>query len=275
MILGITQDGGYPQVGCNLSCCINLNVQERFVSSAAIIDHDSRSYWLLDITPDFRFQVKLLTNYVDSLVPRGIFITHAHSGHYTGLIDFGKEVLNTFKIPIYVMNKMYSFLHENKPWMNLIKQNNIELHKMDNHQKINICDELMISPFMVSHRSEISETVGFKIEGNSKSIIYLPDIDDWIDFELISYIRNNNILFIDGTFFDKNEVSFRNINKIPHPSIKSTMSLVKNMLREYKERIFFIHLNHTNDALREDSEIYKIIMKKGFNIANQGKKINL
>ena len=33
----------------------------------------------------------------------GVFITHAHYGHYIGILELGLEVLNTLNIPVYVI----------------------------------------------------------------------------------------------------------------------------------------------------------------------------
>ena len=42
--------------------------------------------------------------------PKGIFLTHAHIGHYSGLIHLGKEALGAKGISVYAMPKMSFFL---------------------------------------------------------------------------------------------------------------------------------------------------------------------
>ena len=111
-ILGTLQDGGYPQPGCELKCCNGIIKKERFVSCLSIIDSIKNKFWLIDITPDFRDQIQIVNDKVNRIIPDGIFITHAHSGHYLGLLELGLEVMNADAIPAYVMPKMKCFLEE-------------------------------------------------------------------------------------------------------------------------------------------------------------------
>ena len=39
----------------------------------------------------------------------GVFLTHAHIGHYTGLMNFGNEAMGTKELPVFCMPKMKSF----------------------------------------------------------------------------------------------------------------------------------------------------------------------
>ena len=239
------------------------------------MDHIDKSYYLLDITPEFKYQIMILKDYVNKYTPKGIFITHAHSGHYTGLIELGKEVMNTKNIPIHVMPKMYEFLYTNNPWKNLSTQNNIKLKLIKSGCLYELNKDLFIKPFSVNHRNEISETVGFNIYGNQNSIIFLPDIDDWNSFPLEDVIKSNDYLFLDGTFYDENEIFNRDLSKIPHPFISDTIKFLDKLNYKDKKKINFIHLNHTNDALRENSMIHKRIIQKGFGIANEGQIVRI
>jgi pyrroloquinoline quinone biosynthesis protein B len=37
-----------------------------------------------------------------------------------------------------------------------------------------------------------------------------------------------------------------------------------------KDKIYFIHLNHTNPVLNKNSKEYKSVISKGFNVAETG-----
>ena len=63
------------------------------------------------------------------------------------------------------------------------------------------------------------------------------------------------------------------MSKIPHPFIIETMSLFKNS--DKKDSIYFIHLNHTNPALNENSNEYINILEKGFKVTKFGEKYRL
>ena len=127
IVLGIAQDGGVPHASCSKSCCINRwdkPEKKVMVTSLGIVDPNTNETWMIDATPDFPKQFELLTqNNQEKL--KGIFLTHAHMGHYTGLMHFGREVMGTDKIPVYCMPRMGEFLKSNGPWSQLVKLENI------------------------------------------------------------------------------------------------------------------------------------------------------
>ena len=270
-VLGTSQDGGYPQVGCSEPCCNiawNNDSSIRFPSCLAFVNPSIKKYWLFDVTPEVKAQVRMLESYECSLA--GVFITHAHIGHYMGIINFGLEVMNLSSIPIYVMPKMKSFLETNSIMNQLIINENIELIELSDEDYCHV-DGAMIKPFNVPHRNELSETVGFEIKGNKKTIIYLPDIDSWDGWmdNLLALIDLSDVLFLDGTFFSKSELKVRDISKIPHPAIIDTMDKLSGLDLDLKKKIHFIHFNHTNDVLRDESEAAKNVIDNGFLLSKE------
>ena len=270
-VLGTAQDGGYPHAGCKKSCCAvawNNSLLHRLPSSIAAIDEDNNKFYLFDITPNIKQQLHFLDKYNCELA--GVFITHAHIGHYLGLMDLGLEIMNTNDIPIHVMPRMKNFIINNEPMNQLIDNNNIKLIDMIDNKTI-IFDNLSVIPFNVPHRNELSETVGFRLLSSNKSVIYLPDIDDWNSWNvnLDEFVMDNDILFLDGTFYKKSEVQSRDISKIPHPDITDTMSRLSGLSNKYRQRVHFIHLNHTNDVLREKSDAFNDVINQGFSLTKE------
>ena len=226
MVLGSAQDGGYPHIGCRKECCKSIWLdlsKRRLVASFAIIDTSFNCCWIIDASPDIRYQLNMISDFLN--IPetpeiKGIFLTHAHTGHYSGLLDLGKEALNLSNVPLYVMPEMSDFIKANKAFNFLISSKNIYLEVIKENQIINLVGNVSISSFLVPHRNEMSETVGYKVKSNQKSIIYLPDIDSWEKWSknINDIVNDNNYLFIDGTFYTKSEILNRDINTIPHPS---------------------------------------------------------
>ena len=276
-ILGITQDGGYPHAGCKKDCCLNLwdsTQKKELIASIAIIDHSSKNFWLIDITPDFKNQFNMISsNYSLS----GIFLTHAHLGHYIGLLELGKEVMNLTDIPVYSMPRMKSFIENNSPINFLIENNNIRSLGLSSGKLVMLNRQISVIPFLVPHRNELSETVGYKIKSKNKNIIYLPDIDSWdnMDEDIMDLILDNDALFIDGTFYDNNELLNRDMSKIPHPTIKDSFKKFKFLDKNERKKIFFTHLNHTNNLLRQDSKEFNEVLMNGYNIAKTNQSIDL
>ena len=273
IVLGIAQDGGAPHAGCIKECCEekwNNPTKHARVSSIGIVDPVTEESWIIDATPDFALQLTALDNQLS-----GIFLTHAHIGHYTGLMHLGREVMGAKEVTVYAMPRMKTFLESNGPWNQLVALNNISINEINDNVKITLNERLSITPFLVPHRDEYSETVGYKVEGPNKSLVFIPDIDKWQkwDQDIKEVASNNNYSLLDGTFYDIDELPGRDMSEIPHPFIVETMKLLESV--ENKREIHFIHLNHTNPALAKNSNAQDQIKNTGFNIAQRGQAFKL
>ena len=278
-VLGNVQDAGYPHIGCEKFCC-NENFNSatvNFVTSLGITDLVDKKSFLLEATPDISMQLKFLKKiYNSSTIIDGVFITHAHIGHYTGLMYFGREALGAYKVPVYVMPKMKLFLESNSPWNQLIDLNNIQLRGIFHNKNINISNNLEIVPFTVPHRDEFSETVGYKIIGPNKSALFVPDINKWNlwDKDIVEEVKDVDYAFLDATFFKNGEVN-RSMEEIPHPFVVETLNLFKNESDELKNKIYFIHFNHTNISLQDKNPVIDSISKLGYNFTRFGDQLSL
>ena len=276
-ILGISQDAGYPQIDCDKECCnayYEGTEPKKLISCLGLVDLLSKQKWLFDATPDISLQVlDLKKNHLDNgKVIDGIFLTHAHIGHYTGLMYLGFEALGGNNIPVYSMPRMKTYLENNGPWSQLLAFKNIELRQLQNDSIINLNNELKVTPILVPHRDEYSETVGYKIEGNNKSALFIPDIDKWYKWErnIIEEVKKVDYAFLDASFFRDGEIKGRDMSKIPHPFTTETTSLFENETVETKSKIYFIHFNHTNPTILESHHLKDSIQNLGFNFAKEG-----
>ncbi len=280
IILGIAQDAGYPQAACQKACCTSVwdkQTNPKWVTSLGIVWPETAQCWLFDATPDFKHQLQTLQSEPSQPELSGIFLTHAHIGHYTGLMHLGREVMGASKIPVFAMPRMKYFLNNNGPWSQLVQLKNIKLQPLQADSLIRLNPNLKVSPFLVPHRDEYSETVGFKIEGPKRTILFIPDIDKWGKWNrnIIEEIQKVDMAFIDGTFFKNGEIPGRDMSEIPHPFIEESMQLFQKLPDALKEKVYFIHFNHTNPVLRPESEARKQVLKNGFKLAEQGKRIPL
>ncbi len=277
VILGIAQDGGYPQMGCTKQCCApawaNDSLQ-RYVVSFALVDSSAKKWWLFEATPDIKYQLQLfwkITKEHYNYLPDGIVITHAHIGHYTGLMQLGKEVMNTKDVPVYVLPRLATFLETNGPWSQLVNLKNIDIHRMKADSAFSLTPAIQIEPFTVPHRGEYSETAGFKITAGNKKILFIPDIDKWEEWNksIITEVKSVDIALIDGTFFNGDELPGRDMDEVPHPTVTHTMDLFKDENAVTKAKIYFIHCNHTNPLMWDNATKVKV-KSMGFNYAKQG-----
>ena len=274
-ILGVVQDGGFPHLGNNKTCCENIQ-QKKFVTSIMLINNENNESYLFDASPDINEQLNFMGDRINKDL-KGIFLTHAHIGHYTGLMFFGREALNSNLINVFAMPRMKKFLEENGPWSQLVSLQNISIIELSNESKISIDSNVIVQPVEVPHRAEFSETVGYKIYGPNKTALFIPDIDKWYLWEksIVDEIKQVDYAIIDATFYDSKEVNYRDVSEIPHPFVTESMDLFNSIDIKEKNKIYFIHLNHTNPLINKDSDQYKLVRSKGYNVAEEGMKLNL
>ena len=277
MVLGIAQDAGYPQMNCKKDCCKraweNPKLQ-RTTSCLAIVDPISKEQWIIDATPNIKEQLQILKQKTGTEKLDGILLTHAHMGHYTGLMHFGREVMGTYNLPVFAMPKMKTFLQENGPWSQLVKLENINIKALKSDSTSSLNERIKIKPFLVPHRDEFSETVGYEIMINNKSLIFIPDIDKWEKWEadINELIKKVDYAFLDATFYKNGELK-RDMSEIPHPFVEESMELFSDLTETDKQKVHFIHFNHTNPLLIDGSTVQKEVLKKGFYLAKEGKII--
>ncbi len=283
VVLGTAQDAGFPQAGCKKDCCAkawNAPSVRRFATSLAVVDPKTRQRWLFDCSPDFREQLRLLDTESGEIAGEplnGIFLTHAHVGHYAGMIHLGREVMGARAVPVHAMPRMRTFLTNNGPWSQLVSLKNIELRPLKDQALVRLNDRLTVTPLMVPHRDEFSETVGFIIAGPSRSVLYLPDIDKWSKWKMPieSVLAKVDIAYLDGTFYANGEIPGRDMSQIPHPFVEESLSRLAKLPAAERAKVRFIHLNHTNPALHPDSAATRTIRSAGSNLAKQGEKQKL
>eukprot|EP01104_Vermistella_antarctica_P015568 TRINITY_DN5141_c0_g1_i1.p1 TRINITY_DN5141_c0_g1~~TRINITY_DN5141_c0_g1_i1.p1 ORF type:complete len:444 (+),score=121.66 TRINITY_DN5141_c0_g1_i1:170-1501(+) len=333
LILGVAQDAGYPHPGCHMECCrgISADKDKKRVSSVGVVDSSTKQRWLLDCSPDIKDQLRLIDRRCTIPERRpdylaGVFLTHGHTGHYSGLTAFGKEAMNTKDLPVYVMPRMAEFIGANKPWSTLVKNGNIKLIIMQPDIPVQLNERLSLTPFLVPHRDEDTETVGFRVEGPARSLIYIPDIDSWDQWgdealpgaKLVEVVEDCDYALLDGTFFDSDELSggskrrreehervekevggddsqlgqlvwatdkaeeesaveedVRTQDEVPHPPIADTMQRLSRLPEFEKKKVKFLHLNHTNPALKRGTRERQAVYQAGHSIAREGAKLYL
>ncbi len=259
IVLGVAQDAGMPHLGCDAWVCRAARRGERapaHVSSLGVVDKASGRAFLFDATPDLPNQVTALTG---GRAPDGIFLTHAHIGHYTGLMYLGKESIGAVGVPVHTTRKMGAYLSRNGPWSVLVQDGHITLETLTPDRPVDLGDGLRVTAFSVPHRDELSDTVGYRIEGPRKKLLFIPDIDQWEkwDRSIRALVDEVDFAFLDGSFASSKELPNRAIGDIPHP----LMSHTRKLLAGSPARLWFIHVNHTNrewhsdDVAREGMEL--------------------
>lgn len=280
MVLGVAQDAGKPQIANPDDPAWTDEMLRRRATSLALIDRrgERTQRWLFEATPDIKAQLQRL----DKAAPAdrkigldGIFVTHAHIGHYAGLMFLGHEAAGAENISAFVMPRMAEFLTENGPWDQLVRYHNIILAIMEEGVAEPLSENLNVTPFLVPHRQEYSEVAGFRIEGPVKSALFIPDIDSWEEWDdagtrIEDMIADVDFAFLDATFYANGEIPGRDMSGFPHPFVSHSMERFASLPPAEKAKVRFIHMNHTNKLHDPNSRERAAVKKAGFAIAEEG-----
>ena len=286
-VLGIAQDGGLPHAACNCDRCERARQgpeNRRHVASLALILPDDDLVYLFDATPDLREQLASLTDIrpnpgrqVDRDPVAGVFLTHAHIGHYLGLAFFGYEAIHTQGLPVMASPRMATFLRSNGPWSQLVTMENIVLEELTPGRQRRVGDQVVVQAVRAPHRDEYADTLGFLISGPNQTVFYLPDTDSWIAWPtpVTELLEQVDVALLDGTFFSTDELPGRRTEEIGHPLIQDSMDLLQDLVDGQGLEVFFTHFNHSNTALDVDSEARQLIENRGFHVLEEGEEFSL
>ena len=288
LVLGTAQDGGIPHLGGHAApdeAARRDPSLRRMVASLLVVDTASGKRWLIDATPDVTAQldradaIAPTRQVVDGPAPMldGIFLTHAHIGHYLGLAQFGREVYAADRLPVWGSARMRGFLSKNGPWDQLVRLHQIELHPLAPGKPVALALALTITPFVVPHRDEYTDTFGFEIRGPKRAVLYIPDIDKWERWseKIEERIARVDLAMLDATFYDDGELPGRKISEVPHPFVVESVARFAKLPESQRRKIVFIHLNHTNPAALAGTLERRAIETAGMRVAVEMERFDL
>jgi pyrroloquinoline quinone biosynthesis protein B len=267
-VLGIAQDAGVPHVGCACKLCERFRAGPLKVTCLGLAGPSGRTY-LIDATPDFNAQTAALPAF-----PSAILLTHAHVGHYTGLVYLGREGVSAERMPVHATPAMCDFLGKNEPWRSLRRDGYVVYQQHEAGSRFELEPGLEGESLEVPHRNELSDTVAYLIRGPSRTLLYLPDIDSWERWELdLPVVLDGcDAALLDGSFFSADELGLRSVEEVPHPPIETTLELLDP---DRTRKVRFVHLNHSNPALIAGSAPWKRVNAAGGGIAQEGERLSL
>jgi pyrroloquinoline quinone biosynthesis protein B len=245
----------------------------RSASSLAVIG-STGAVILLDASPDIRLQSRALLG--SSLYPKdrdsfldGVFITHAHIGHYAGLLHFGKEASAEHRLPLFGTDRFLSFMAANEPWAELLRGGHLDPIGIDGVDAV-IDGDVKVSAIAVPHRDEHSDTVAFSVSVQGQPwLLYLPDIDDWPSWDSAEEeIARHDVALLDATFSSTAELPSRDILAIRHPLVPDTIDRLGHLTSQ--TRIVLTHINPSNPLGDPEASTTMDAESAGFFIAYDG-----
>ena len=289
LVLGTAQDGGLPQIACDRDCCRAARAdpsRARLVTSLLLVDPRGGQRWLFDATPDLARQLERAPGGPVAGPARegarpplfdGIFLTHAHLGHYTGLLQLGPEAYAADRQPVHASERMARLLRTQAPWSLLVEGGALELRPLVPGVPVDLAEGLSVTPIAVPHRDELSDTLAFVIRGPRRTLLYLPDVDAWErwDRRLEDVLAEVDVALLDGSFFDAGELPGRDLAEIPHPLVTQTMARLADAPASERRKVVFTHLNHSNPAADPGSPQAARVRAAGMRVAAEGQAFSL
>lgn len=284
-VVGTVQDGGFPHAACSGLACrrARANESHRYVASLALVLPDAEKVYLFDVTPDVREQLEAVADVrgplpdgVDRAPIDGVFLSHAHIGHYLGLAFFGYEAVHTRGLSVYSTPSMAAFLRDNGPWSQLVGKENVYIQEIPSGAKVDLEDGVSVTLVPSPHREEYTDTVGFLIRGPEHALLFVPDTDAWERWSpsIENWLGQVDVALLDGTFYSGAELPNRSLEEIGHPLVARSMQRFEK-LGDAAPEIVFIHMNHSNPLLLDESPERATLRERGFRIATEGMEFGL
>ena len=150
------------------------------------------------------------------------------------------------------------------------------MQKLKADSIIKLTDKISSLQFLFHIGTNFQKQLAIQLKRN-KTALFIPDIDKWQkwDKDIKQMVRQYDHLFLDGTFYEEGELPGRNMSEVPHPFIRESVDLFSGLSLTEKQKIWFIHFNHTNPLIDKSSKQHKEVKSKGFNVAIEGLKISL
>jgi pyrroloquinoline quinone biosynthesis protein B len=305
-ILGTAAGGGFPQWNCACSNCRRLRIgsfpgKARTQLQVAVCI-DSAGWFLLNVSPDIRFQIERSpflhpTSGIRSTPIHGVVLTSAELDQSLGLL-----LLREFQpLQIYATASVGTVLTEDNSMFRMLQR--VEQHASWNtispgtpFQLTSVkgkADGLCCFPVSTSDRfpSYVSASRAGEVDPTEASLGlilqsqtgqrlgYFPAVGKVTD-SLLRQFDSLDVLLFDGTFWSDDELievrgageTAREMGHLPVGTAAGSLALLSELKCRRK---IFVHINNTNPMLDESGPEYRAVKEAGWEVAEDGWELKL
>jgi pyrroloquinoline quinone biosynthesis protein B len=184
------------------------------------------------------------------------------------LWQLDRSVLAASSVRVAGPPETIALLAGNEPWQQMAREGFIRLDPLSPDEPVALTARVSATPIRVPHRSEWrTDTVAYRIDGPTRSTLYLPDIDRWDEWEvdIAEVVADIDIALLDATFWEPFPMP-----GVPHPPVTETLDRLQPIADARRTTILFTHLNHTNPLVDPDSRESHEVYERGFRVAREG-----
>jgi pyrroloquinoline quinone biosynthesis protein B len=194
-------------------------------------------------------------------------VTHAHTGHYAGLWQLDRSVLSARGTRVLAPPTTARFLAAQEPWAGMVREGFITIDALPIDDPFELLPGIEVTAVEVPHRAEWkTDTVALRLAGSAASVLYLPDIDAWDDWQhdIVDVVAGVDAAFLDGCFW-----AAPTSRNVPHPPVVQTLERLQPLVDAGKQ-VSFIHLNHSNPLCDAASAEHGQVLSSGYRVGREG-----
>ena len=305
-ILGSAAGGGLPQWNCNCRNCHSLRAgtlqgRSRTQTQVAVSD-DSRSWFLLNASPDLRLQIEQTAALHPNSGVRhspisGVLLTSADIDQIAGLLSLRE--LQPFRV--YCTASLRQILREDNSvfgmlnripeqvcWTDIRLGETFPLRTVAEEESGICCEAfplaerypMYIAPERAATLNREEALLGVLLTAASgKRLAYLPAVPV-IDDRLLQLLEKADVILFDGTFWSDDELirvqgSGATAREMGHVPVSGPDGSLRALAGLRRQRKIFLHVNNTNPMLDESGTEYAEVRAAGWELAEDGWQLNL
>jgi len=297
-MLGTAAGGGVPQWNCSCRLCDLCRKGTGAVTPRlqlqAIVSGDGERWFLLNASPDLRFQIEANPELQPSpqhgrrnTPIEGIVLTSADLDQVLGVLllrEFQPLTLYATRLVRQTLEansffRMLERVPRQLTWVEIVPGQPFSLGSSGIS-----CTPVPLEGSLPFYAREMDTkepgqaSLGLVLEKDDRRVAYTPSVPE-ITPELRDIYRTCDAILVDGTFWSDAELSrthagtpaARSIGHVPLSGEDGTIALLADV--DFPRKVF-VHINNTNPMLETGSAEYRAAVEAGWQVAHDGWQLN-